>query len=149
MPHIRWFSQFPTSMNIHACVTFNPLKRFLSTFASAGYDLVHRVIQRNYPLVPWEIRELLKCDSPTLRSMLFTFYRRIIYIEDNHVSTSFHQLFKQDWENEEFTVRSKCDQSHKAHSRNRTCSRYISLMVQSQRSGKFKPSCSPQKGSSI
>ncbi|KEY69991.1 hypothetical protein S7711_04009 [Stachybotrys chartarum IBT 7711] len=135
MPHIRWFSQFPTSMDIHACVAFNPAKRFLGTLASAGYDLVHRVIQRNYPLMAWEIRELLKCDSPTLRPMLFTFYRRIIHITDNNISTSFHYLFKQDWENEEFMVRSKCDRSYKTDSRNRTCSRYMSLMMQSQRSG--------------
>ncbi|PNY19825.1 MIZ zinc finger protein [Tolypocladium capitatum] len=131
--HLQWFSSFPLRVD---CTTgamlgvqtyshiFVQINAFLRHFATGWGQLLVMVNSRKYPLMVWELKDILKCTSPVLQEILFISSRRTLKSDDRAPLHELQRVFSLDQRNESRIV----DGSERNLMRGTLASRYKVLI---------------------
>ena len=111
--HLEWFSSFPLHVNAANVATlggseirdvFRQVNAFIAHLATGWQQLLVSIDSRKYPLMIWEMKDILKCESIVLQEIFFTSSRRRLAPDASIQANEILRVFAWDRKNESATV---------------------------------------------
>ncbi|KAJ3529961.1 hypothetical protein NM208_g9531 [Fusarium decemcellulare] len=135
--HLQWFANFPMPLTdlvkvLPTTSVTGDIASFLKHLTLHWQGLIQTIQARKYPLLAWELVEILHCRAKGLQAMLFTVSRRWLGIKDSPTSAIMNDIFEKDRTDEAlFTARGEAPERIR-QARLLVSTQYTNMVLQMQ-----------------
>ncbi|KAF5011408.1 hypothetical protein FDECE_2471 [Fusarium decemcellulare] len=135
--HLQWFANFPMPLTdlvkvLPTTPVAGDIASFLKHLTLHWQGLIQTIQARKYPLLAWELVEILHCRAKGLQAMLFTVSRRWLGIKDSPTSAIMNDIFEKDRTDEAlFTARGEAPERIR-QARLLVSTQYTNMVLQMQ-----------------
>lgn len=135
--HLTWFAAFPFYANYDLSnfpsyrASLLLVTTFLRFFSEGWEELLGNVERRRCPLLVWELKCLLGCQSPILQRILITVSGRRLFPDDKRCAVMLQESIKLDQQNESKVPDTKAAKRKVEATRNDIRKTYVSFATPS------------------